>query len=69
MEIMIEGMNHLEKRGIGSKAARKQISDLAYIAHFKEHGTDINTKRAPDRASLAWVKDEIAKQDRLKGVN
>ena len=68
MQIMVEGMNHLEKRGIGTKAVRKQINDLAHIAHFKEYGTDIYTKRAPDRASLAWVKDEIAKQDRLKGV-
>ena len=62
MKIMTEGMGELEKRGIGSKAARKQISDLAYIAHYKEFGTDMWTQKAPDRAYLAWVEDEIAKE-------
>ena len=41
MKIMLDGMGELEKRGIGSKAARKTIADLAYVAHYKEHGTDL----------------------------
>ena len=64
MKVMLDGMGELEKRNIGSKAARKQISDLAYIAHYKEFGTDLYTKTTPDKAYLAWVKDEIAKEAR-----
>ena len=62
MQIMLDDMKLLERRGIGSKAARKTIADLAYVAHYKEHGTDLYTKKAPAKDWLEWVEGEIAKE-------
>ena len=69
MQIMVEGVALLEKRGIGTKESRKTIRNLAYVAYYKDTGLDLDTKKPPNAQTLAWLKSEVSKQDKLKSGN
>ena len=68
MEIMLEGSRFLETKGLGTNAARKTVRDTAYVAYFRATGLAMDTQREPTRDNLAWVKDEVEKQNKLLGI-
>ena len=66
---MVEGSRLLEAKGIGTNAARKTVRDLAYVAYFRATGLDMDKQKKPCPQNLAWVEDEVSKQDSLLGKN
>ena len=69
MQIMLESSALLETKGIGTNVARKKVRDLAYVAYFRATGLDMDTQKKPCPQNLAWVEDEVSKQDSLLGKN
>ena len=62
MKITVDGMNMLERQGIGTEKARKKIRDAAYVAYYRDTGLYLENDRPPTGVNLAWLKDEVAKQ-------
>ena len=62
---MVKAMEGLPsgQGGIGSNASRAKINNLAYKAYYKDTGLDLWTDKPPKGQNLAWVLDEIRKDE------
>ena len=49
------------QNGIGTKAARKKIRDMAYVAYYRDTGLDMDTNKTPNPQNLEWVNAELQK--------
>ena len=69
MKIKLDQMEFLEKRGIGTNAARKSIQGAAWLAYFDETGLDLWTHKEPKPADKEWAEAELKKQSSARQIS
>ena len=65
MKVMLEGSALLEKKSIGTNAARTAIWNVACIAYYRATGLWLENDKEPRGTNLTWVQGEVLKQDEL----